>query len=46
MPAETWKGTAELFHLYGGLKTVPRLEDAYTNELIEEVLAERQKKAK
>jgi ABC-type nitrate/sulfonate/bicarbonate transport system substrate-binding protein len=44
MLAETWKETAELFHRYGGLKTVPRLEDAYTNELIEEILAERRKK--
>lgn len=41
MPAETWAQTADIFSRYGPLKQIPQLESCYTNDLINEVLAER-----
>jgi ABC-type nitrate/sulfonate/bicarbonate transport system substrate-binding protein len=41
MPAETWAQTADLFSRFGPLKQIPALESCYTNDLINEVLAER-----
>jgi len=41
MPAETWTQTADIFIRFGPLKQIPSLASCYTNDLINEVLAER-----
>jgi NitT/TauT family transport system substrate-binding protein len=41
MPQETWTQTAEIFNRYGPLKQIPALSSCYTNDLINEVLAEK-----
>jgi ABC-type nitrate/sulfonate/bicarbonate transport system substrate-binding protein len=45
MPEETWKETAVLFNHYGALKSIPQLDKAYTNKLVEEVLTEKRLRA-
>lgn len=44
MPEETWKQTAEVFNTFGSLKQIPDLQTSYTNDLVNEVLAERKSK--
>jgi NitT/TauT family transport system substrate-binding protein len=41
MLRETWQQTADIFNRFGPLKQVPTLDSCYTNDLINEVLAER-----
>jgi ABC-type nitrate/sulfonate/bicarbonate transport system substrate-binding protein len=42
MPDDTWTQTADIFNRFGDLRQVPALKSCYTNELVNEILAERQ----
>lgn len=46
MPSETWAQTADIFNRFGPLKQIPPLTSCYTNDLINEVLAERSQSQK
>jgi ABC-type nitrate/sulfonate/bicarbonate transport system substrate-binding protein len=44
MPEATWRETAEVFNKFGTLKQIPDLQSCYTNDLVNEILAERKTK--